>query len=200
MINNYCFTDRTLRVPFKINLGSHHSIHSNSKIPITPKHKETSKRYDNEVLKEMFTVFARLINHYKFKYHALFSARFYILDENDEASDEIELNIHLDFVQKLTRTGIDNIEIKSQLKHQFQNQEVKDCEWIFDKSISMKIKTFKTTELNRSFYVKIPLGSYAIFYFEDVDKYCFIWSILAHLQPMENAKTGHPTRVSTYGQ
>ena len=30
------------------------------------------------------------------------------------------------------------------------------------------------------------------------DKYCFLWSILADLHPIEDSKNGHPTRVSNY--
>ena len=40
MINPYYFTDRNLRVGFKINLDSHHINHSNSKLTIIPNHPE----------------------------------------------------------------------------------------------------------------------------------------------------------------
>ena len=34
------------------------------------------KRYDNKILKELSNIYARIMNHYKFKYHTLFSASF----------------------------------------------------------------------------------------------------------------------------
>ena len=69
--------------------------------------------------------------------------------------------------------------------------------WIFDKVNSMKISFYKTTELNGTSYVKIPLRSSAILNVQNNDKYCFIWSILASLHPCEKT---HPSRVNNYIQ
>ena len=97
----------------------------------------------------------------------------------------------------LTETDTDNIDIKSQLEHQIQIQETKESGWIFDKINSMKIRFYKTIELNGSSYVKIPLRTNALLNLKNYDKYCFIWSILASLRPCEN---DHPNRVSNYEQ
>ena len=51
--------------------------------------------------------------------------------------------------------------------------------------------------MNSSNFVKIPLRSNAILIIENIDKYCFIWSILASLHPCNN---NHPNRVSNYKQ
>ena len=67
------------------------------------------------------------------------------------------------------------------MKDKFNNQEMKDSGWRFDKVISMTIYFYKTQELNGSNYVKLPLRSNAILNIQNDDKYCFIWSILAHL-------------------
>ena len=40
MINSYHFTDRNLKVGFKINLDSHHINHANSKLTIIPNYPE----------------------------------------------------------------------------------------------------------------------------------------------------------------
>ena len=92
----------------------------------------------------------------------------------------------------LTENDINDMDIISQLEHQIQIQERKESGWIFDKIKSMKISFYKTGELNGSSYVKIPLRSNASLNIENADKYCFIWSILAHLHPCENSQ---PTRV-----
>ena len=52
-------------------------------------------RYINKILEEMATIYARLINRYKFKYHMLFSASFHKINEEDQRSDEIELFFNL---------------------------------------------------------------------------------------------------------
>ena len=95
----------------------------------------------------MATIYARLINQYKFKYHTLFSASFYKNIEEDQRSDEAELFINLKINKNLTETDINNIDIKSQLEHQIQVQETKEAGWIFDKLNSMKIRLYKTEEI-----------------------------------------------------
>ena len=96
----------------------------------------------------MATIYARLINQYKFKYHILFSASFYKINEEDQRSDEIELFLYLNINHNLTETDNNNIDVKSQLEHQIQIQETKESGWIFDKINSMKIRFYKTGEVN----------------------------------------------------
>ena len=122
----------------------------------------------------------------------LFSASFYNISEEYERGDEIELFINLNINHKLKESDINNIDVKSQLEHQIQIQETKESGWIFDKINSMKIRFYKTGESNGSNFVKIPLRSKAILNNENIDKECFLWSILACLHPLENS---HPTRV-----
>ena len=61
----------------------------------------------------------------------------------------------------------------------------------------MTICFYKTGEMNGSNYVKMPLRSNAILNIENIDKYCFISSIIASLYPCIN---NHPNRVSNYEQ
>ena len=68
----------------------------------------------------MATIYARLKDQYRYKYHSLFSASFYIFNEEDQRSDEIELHINLDINQISTQSDINNIEVKSQIEHQIQ--------------------------------------------------------------------------------
>ena len=145
----------------------------------------------------MSVIYSTLINQYKFKYHILFSASFYKINEEDQKSDEIEIFINLKINNNLTENDIDNIGVKSQLEHQIQIQETKESGWIFDKINSMKMRFYKTGEMNGSNYVKTPLRSNFLKNIKKNDKYCFIWSILASLHPCDN---DHPNRVSNYKQ
>ena len=199
MLNPYYFTDRNLKVGFKINLDSHNLHHTNSKLTITPNHPEfgIEVRYINKILKELSVIYARLINQYKFKYQTVFSARFDKQDEDNQILDETELFFILNFNHNLTKTDINIIDVVSPLKYQKQQQEMKDYGWRFDKIDSMTVYFYKTSELNGSNYVKIPLRSNAILKIENNDKYCFNWSILASLHPCNN---NHPNRVSNYKQ
>ena len=195
MINPYYFTDRNLKVGFKINLDSHHIIHANSKLTIIPYHPEfgIEVRYINKIIKELAVIYARLINQYKFKYQTVFSARFDKQDEDNQVLDEIELFINLNNNHNLTQSDLENIDVVSHFEHQKQQQEMKDSGWRFDKINSMTVFFPKTNETNGSNYVKIPLRSNAILNIENNDKYCFLWSILASLHPCNN---NHPNRVS----
>ena len=199
MINPYYFIDENLKNGFKINLKSHNISHANFILTTTPKFPEFGfeYRYINKIIKELYVIYSRLINQYKFKYHTLFSASFYKINEEDQRNNEIELYINLTFNRNLTEPDIDNINVGSHLEHQILNQELKESGWIFDKINSMKISFYKSTELNGTSYVKIPLRSNAILNIQNNDKYCFIRSILASLHPCENT---HPSRVNNYIQ
>ena len=199
MINPFYFTDRILKVGFKTNLDSHHSNHANSKLTITPNYPEfgVEVRYINKIMKESYVIYARLLNQYRFKYQTAFSARFHKQNEDKKLLDETELFNNININHNLTQTDIDNIDIKSTLEHQIQQQEMKDSGWRFDKINSMVIYFYKTSEMDGRFYVKIPLRSNAILNIENIDKYCFLWSILASLHPCNNI---YPNRVSNYNQ
>ena len=96
----------------------------------------------------------------------------------------------------LTETDLDNIDIKSPLKHHIQQQEMEDSGWKFVEINSMTIYFHKTGgDLNGSNYVKNPLRISAILNIENDDKYCFLGSILAKLHP---GNKNHPNRVSKY--
>ena len=199
MINPYYFIDENLKFVFKINLESHNFSHANSILIITPNFPEfgIEFRYINKIVKELSVIYARLINQYKFKHHTLFSASFYKNNEEDQRNNENKLYINLKINNNLTESDIDNTDIRSQLEQQIQVQETKESGWIFDKINSMKISFYKTTELNGTSYVKIPLRTSAILNIQNNDKYCFVWSIIASLHPCEN---DHPNRVNNYIQ
>ena len=199
MINPYYFIDENSKIGFKINLESHNINHANYLFKIFPTFPDIGieTRYINKILKEMATIYARIINQYEFKYHILFSACFYKIHGEDQRRDEIELFPNLNINHNLTGTDNNNIHVKSLLEHQFQFQERKESDGMFDKINSMKMRFYTTAELNGSSFVKIPLRSNALIIIKNNKKYCFIPSILASLHPCDN---DHPNRVSNYRQ
>ena len=199
MLHPYYFSDRNLKIAYKINLDSHHINHLNPKITISSNFQDTGIefRFINNTMSEKSFIYARLINQYKFRYQVVFSARFDKQDEDDQLLDETELFINLNINQNLTQSDLDNINITFRLERQFQQQEMKDSGWRFDKINSKTTYFYKTNQMDGSNYIKIPLRSNAILNIENNDKYCFIWSILASLHPCNN---NHPNRVSNYRQ
>ena len=172
IINPYYFIDENLKNGFKIYLESHNISHANSILNITPNFPDfgIEFRYIKKIPKELSVIYARLINQNKPKYHTLFLASFYKINEQDQRQTEIELYINLNINHNLTESDIDNIDVRSQLEHQIQNRELKESGRIFDKINSMKISFYKTVELNGSSYVKIPLRSSAILNIQNIDK------------------------------
>ena len=199
MISPFYFTDKNFKVAYKNNIDSHNTHHTNSKLTITPAFQNywIEFRFINKIVKEISTIYARLINQYKFKYQTLFPARFDNKDEDAQLLDETELFINLNINQNLTQSDLNKIDIRSPLEHQIQQHEMKDSGRRFDKINSMTIYFYKTTEMNGSNYVKVPLRSNAILNIKNNDKYCLLWSILAYLHPCNN---NHPNRVSNYRQ
>ena len=199
MLIPYYFTDRTLKVGFKINLNSHHVNHANSKVSFTPNYPEIGIefRYINKIMKELAMIYARIKNQYIFKYQTVFLARFDKQDEDNQVLDETEFFINLNINHIITETDINNFNVVSPLEYQKQQQEMKDSGRRFDKINSMTTYFYKTTEMNGLNYVKIPLRTNAILKIENNDKYCFLWSLLVYLHPYNNI---HPSRVSNYRQ
>ena len=150
MINSCFFINENLKIVFKINLENHIISHANSILTIIPNHPEfgIDFRYINKIIKELSIIYARIINQYIFKYHTLFSASFYKINEEDQRNTEIELYIKLSTNHYLTESIIDNIDVRSQLEQQIHNQEMKKTVRMFDKINSMKISFYKTGELN----------------------------------------------------
>ena len=122
MLNLCYFTDRNLKVGFKITLDSHHINHAHSKSTITPNYHEfgIEVRYIKKILKDLSVIYARLINPYKVKFKTVFSARFDKQNEDNQVIDETELYINLNINHNLTQTDIDNIDVKSPLELQIQ--------------------------------------------------------------------------------
>ena len=78
MINPYYFTDRNLKVGFKINLDSLQINHANSKLTNTPNYPEIGIEvcYINKIVKEISVIYARLLDQNIIKYQTAFSPRF----------------------------------------------------------------------------------------------------------------------------
>ena len=77
----------------------------------------------------MCSTYARLIKQIKFIYQAVFLGRFGQQDEVDQVIDETDWYVSLTTNQNLTQSDFDNFDIRSQLKHQNQNQESKQSGW-----------------------------------------------------------------------
>ena len=194
MINPYYFTDGKLKTDFKVNLDSHNVIHANSILTIIPKFPEfgIQFRYFNKIIKRLSVIYARLINQFFLNITLYFQRAF--IKVMKKIKEIMKFN-HLNINHNLTESEIDIIDFRYQLEQQIQIQETKESGRIFDKNNSKKILFYKFGELNGSSYVEITLRSSARLNIQNVDKYCFLWSILANLHLCNNS---HPTGVKNY--
>ena len=78
MINLFSFIDRALQTGFNINLDKHHLYHVDSKLNFEPNFAELGSEFRsiNKILKEIVSIYDKLKNQFKFKYHPYFSASF----------------------------------------------------------------------------------------------------------------------------
>ena len=135
MINPYYFTDSELQVGFNITLESHHNNHASFKLTIKANFPEFGNevRYNNKIVRELSVFYARLRNQYNIKQQTVFLARFDKQDEDNQVLDGTELLINLNINHNLDETDLDNVDFKSSLEHQIQQQEKKVFGWRFDK-------------------------------------------------------------------
>ena len=105
MTNLFYFTDRNLKSGFNITLESHHNNQANSMLIIKPNYPEfgIEVRYINNIIEELYVIYARLINHYKFNYQTFFSARFDEQDKDNQLLDETEIFNYLNINQNLAK-------------------------------------------------------------------------------------------------
>ena len=199
MLNPCYFTDGTKQVGCHITLDSHHINLSNSKLPVNLFHKDNGieTRFIIKVLKEMATIYVRIINQYRLKNHTVFSTKFGKQNEDIKVLDEIEVYMNLKTFHNLTEFDTANIDIISPLAIKFKNKNWRIVDGGVIKLIQRKYTFCNTAQKNGSRYVKIPFRSTAILNFENDDKYRFLWSILYRLHPGEKS---HPIKVSDYRQ
>ena len=124
----------------------------------------------------MSVIYARLINQYKFKYKTVFSAIFNKQDEDGLMLGETESGKIYIISHNLTESDINDVDVVFPLEEQIQKQEIKSGGWNFDKTISMTKIFLKTTEIQGSSDIKLPLRSSTNLKIENVDKCFFNWS------------------------
>ena len=115
IFNPQYISDRVANVAYNNNLDSHHINHMNSKMTMSSNPLDFGKNHANKRLEEMANKHARILNYYEFGYQIVFSARFNKEVKVDQVIDEIDLEISLNIIQKLTESTIDNIDRRSQL-------------------------------------------------------------------------------------
>ena len=82
-------------------------------------------------------------------------------------------------------TGLDN---------EIENRDMEGSGWNVQGINHLKIYFHKTNPINGQTYVKFPIRTNSILNIQNNDTYCFLWSILANLHPVNK----DPQRVCKY--
>ena len=96
--------------------NTHHINHTYSKITISTKHKIEIVDIIF-IVKQISDINAR-VNQYTFNSQTVFSARFDKQDEDDQVLHKVDLLIMLKNNQYSTQSGLDDINLRSQLERQ----------------------------------------------------------------------------------
>ena len=110
-----------------------------------------------KLVKQISSIYAGILNSFKFKNQTVFSTRIDKQNEDDQLLDENERYINLNINRILTQSDYDNNDDQSPIDRQIQNQKTTDSGWRFDISHSMTIWFYKFTKLIGSTNVKNPL-------------------------------------------
>ena len=174
--NQFYFTDRLLKIAYDINIENYHIKHANSTIPFTSKFNIIGIALIDiyKIMIERSNIYDKLRNPYKIICHLNFLVIFNKYGEDNEITPEIELSITLSITHILAQTELEKLNIQGTLETRIQIVEMKESGWIFQKINSMKISFYKSSELNGSSYVKLPLRSSALLNNKNDDKYCLL--------------------------
>ena len=94
----------------------------------------------------------------------------------------------------LTRLQLNDIDIMTDLDSEIENRDMDGSGWNIQGISQIKIYFHKTNAINGMTYVEFPLRTNAILKIQNNERYCFLWSILASVHPVNK----DPQRVSKY--
>ena len=80
------------------------------------------------------------------------------------------------------------------LDNEIENRDMEGSGWDIQGINHLKIYFHKTNVLNGLTYIKFPIRTNSILNIQNKDTYCFLWSILASIHPVDK----DPQRVSKY--
>ena len=185
---------KPLRNYYNVILLHHNPIDLNSELKIVSKHNlYINKFHIDDITKQMAEKYAGLIAQYKLKIKVFANVRYYKNIE-DEPTEIADLFISIPIIEILAQIQLNDIDIMSDLDNEIETRDMEGSGWDIQGINHLKIYFHKTNVMNGMTYVKFPIRTNAILNIQKVDTYCFLWSILANIHPVDS----NPQRVSKY--
>ena len=154
-----------------------------------------NKYHINNIVKQMSIKYGELIRQFKFKIRFYANVR-YLLEHEDEMPEVVNHYIGVDIIDNLTRLQLNDLDIMTDLDNEIENRDMEGSGWNVQGINHLKIYFHKTNPINGRTYIKFPIRTNAILNIQNKDTYCFVWSILAYIHPIDDKN--HPYRVSKY--
>ena len=172
----------------------HNPIDLNSELKVEGKANQYINKFNiNNIVKQLSIKYGELINQFKFKIRFFANVR-YLKDHEDEPSEVVDHHIDVDIIEILTRLQLNDLDIMTDLGNEIENRDMEGSGWDIQGINRLKIYFHKTNIMNGMTYVKFPIRNNSVLNTQNTDTYCFLWSILANINPVDK----DPQRVSKY--
>ena len=179
---------------YNVILIHHNPIDLNSELKVVGKANQYINKYHiNNIVKQLSIKYGELINQFEFKIRFYANVK-YLLEHDDELPEESNHYIGVDIINILTRLQLNDIDIMTDLDNEIETRDMEGSGWNVQGINHLKIYFHKTNPINGMTYVEFPIRTNAIINIQNNDTYCFLWSILACLYPVNE----NPHRVSKY--
>ena len=183
-----------LKNGYNVILIHHNPTDLNSELKVIGKANQYINKYHiNNIVKQLSIKYGELIKQFKFKIRFYANVKF-LLEHEDELSEEVNHYIGVDIINILTRLQLNDLDIMADLDNEIESRDMEGSGWNVQGINHLKIYFHKTNPINGQTYVKFPIRTNSILNIQNNDTYCFLWSILANLHPVDK----DPQRVSKY--
>ena len=183
-----------LKAEYNVILIHHNPIDLNSELKIVGKANHYINKYHiNNIVKQLAIKYGELINQFKFKIRFYANVR-YLLEHEDELPEVVNHYVGVEIIENLTRLQLHDIDIMTDLDNELESRDMEGAGWNVQGINHLKINFHKTNSMNGMTYKKFPIRTNAILNIQNNDTYCFLWSILANIHPVDK----DPQRVSKY--
>ena len=179
---------------YNVILIHHNPIDLNSELKVVGKANQYINKYHiNNITNQLSIKYGELIRQFQFKIRFYANVK-YLLNHEDEPPEEVNHYVGVDIIHILTRLQLNDIDIMTDLDNEIENRDMEGSGWNVQGINHLKIYFHKTNPINGRTYIEFPIRTNAILNIQNNDSYCFLWSILASIHPVNK----DPQRVSKY--
>ena len=185
---------RPLSGEYNVILINHNSLNLNSELKLVGKYNQyINLVHINNIIRQLGIKYGELIKQFRFKIKIYVNVRYQKYQEG-EPPEIVNHYISIQIFENQTRIQLNNLDMATDIDNEIRRREMAGSGWNLQGINHLKIYFHKTNLLNGMTYIKFPIRTNSILNIQNNDTYCFLWSILANIQPTND----HSNRVSKY--